>query len=41
MRMYEINELMNELGENYLLKEKEKYSDKRKEIIIAIENKKV
>ncbi|MGB4270292.1 MAG: hypothetical protein WBK20_14075, partial [Spirochaetota bacterium] len=37
----EIKELYNELGENYLLKEKYKSDGLQKEIIIAIENKKI
>jgi hypothetical protein len=37
----EIEQLKNELGEDYLTKEKNRQKEERKEIIIAIENKKV
>ncbi len=37
----EISSLQNELGANYLLKEKEKHKGFSKEIIIAIENRKI
>jgi ERCC4-related helicase/HKD family nuclease len=37
----EISALKNELGEDYLLKEKERQKDLAKEIIIAIENQKI
>jgi len=35
----EIQKLKDELGEDYLIKEKNRQKDKPKEIIIAIENK--
>jgi len=37
----DILELRNELGEDYLIKEKNRQKDQKKEIIIAIENKKL
>jgi hypothetical protein len=37
----EIEQLKNELGEDYLTKEKNRQKEERKEIIIAIENQKV
>lgn len=37
----DIENLMNELGEEYLLKEKNRQKEEKREIIIAIENKKV
>ncbi len=36
----DISDLKNELGEDYLIKEKNRQKDQKKEIIIAIENKK-
>ena len=37
----DIQKLMVELGEDYLVKEKNRIKDQKKEIIIAIENKKI